>query len=206
MKKSIIFIAAGAFLAFSACDKGGTNEVRILPVHADVSVPAPNSASSVFLQKSAMDVTATDDVVVVDVMLRSTNSQSYDALAFDVIFDPGLVQISRIDWASTPLGDCTGSGTCVPLCQNNVSPSATTPANTSGDLVLGVALTSGCPGATASTATRLMSLWFFAATVGTSDISLRDNGAGDCGILSGGSAVVPAIPCDSAVATVTATR
>ena len=98
------------------------------------------------------------------------------------------------------------SGGCNPSCLNNVSPSAAVPANTSGDLVIGVALTSGCPGATASTATPLMSLWFIAATVGTSDISLKDNGAGDCGILSGGSAVVPAIPCDSVVATVTAAR
>jgi hypothetical protein len=208
MKNPIIFMVTGVLLALSACDKGGNDEVRILPVHADVSVPAPNSASSVFLQKSAMDVTTTDDVVVIDVMLRSTGSQSYDDLALDVIFDPGLVQISRIDWAATPLGNCTlgGAGTCDPLCLNNVSPASATPANTSGDLVIAVSSKSGCPGATASTATRLMSLWFFAATVGTSDISLQDNGAGDCGILSGGSAVVPAIPCDSAVATVTAAR
>jgi hypothetical protein len=208
MKKPIIFIVAGALLAFSACDRGQKPEDKILPVHADVSVPAPASASSVFLQKSALDTTATDDVVVVDVMLRSTGSQTYDDLALDVIFDPGLVQISRIDWAATPLGDCTlgGSGTCDPICLNNVSPASATPANTSGDLVIAVASKSGCPGATASSATRLMSLWFFAATVGTSDISLQDNGAGDCGILSGGSAVVPAIPCDSVVATVTAAR
>jgi hypothetical protein len=208
MKNPIIFIVAGALLAFSACDKGGTDEVKILPVHADVSVLAPSKPSSVFFQKSAMDVTATDDVVVVDVMLRSTGSQTYDDLALDVIFDPGLVQISRIDWAATPLGDCTlgGSGTCDPICLNNVSPASATPANTSGDLVIAVATKSGCPSATASSATRLMSLWFFAATVGTSDISLQDNGAGDCGILSGGSAVVPAIPCDSVVAMVTAAR
>jgi len=209
MKNPIIFIVAGALLAFSACDKGGTNEVKILPVHADVSVPAPSLASSVFLQKSAMDVTAADDVVVVDVMLRSSGSQAYDGLALDVLFDPGLVQISRIDWAATPLGDCTlgGSGTCDPICANNVSPSATAPANTTGDLVIGVTLKGGCPGTTASTATRLMSLWFFAATVGASDISMDDHyHTGDCGILSAGVPVVPAIPCDSVVATVTAAR
>jgi hypothetical protein len=209
MKKPIIFfIVAGALLAFSACDRGQKPEDKVLPVHADVSVPAPSLASSVFLQKSAMDVTTTDDLVVVDVMLHSSVSQSYDDLALDVIFDPGLLQISRIDWATTPLGDCTlgGAGSCDPLCLNNVSPASATPANTSGDLVIAVSSKSGCPSATASTATRLMSVWFFAATVGTSDISLKDNGAGDCGILSGGSAVVPAIPCDSVVATVTAAR
>src|SRR5580765_7695354 len=124
-----------------------------------------------------MDVTTTDDVVVVDVMLRSTGSQSYDALALDVIFDPGLLQISRIDWAATPLGDCTlgGANACDPICANNVSPASATPANTCGDLVIAVSLKSGCPGTTASTATRLMSVWFFAATVGTSDISMDDH-------------------------------
>jgi hypothetical protein len=209
MKKPIIFIVAGALLAFSSCDKGTKNHVDILPVHADVSVPAPSLASGVFLQKSAMDVTATDDVVVVDVMLRSSGSQAYSALALEVMFDNGLVQISRIDWAATPLGDCTlnGAGACDPLCLNNVSPASAVPANSSGDLVIGVSLKSGCPGATASTATRLMTLWFIAATVGTSDISLKNNGAGDCGILDAvAQPVVPAIDCDPAVATVTAAR
>ncbi|HYV84425.1 MAG TPA: hypothetical protein VFB49_00790 [Patescibacteria group bacterium] len=206
MRTAIIFIAAGLLLPFAACDRGGNDEVKILPVHADVAVPPPSLSSDVFLQKSAMDVTTTDDVVVVDVMLRSTGSQAYSALALDVIFDPGLLQISRIDWASTPLGDCTSSGTCVPLCENNVSPSSADPANTIGDLVIGVALISGCPGATASTATRLMTLWFIATTVGNSDITLKDNGLGDCGILSAGLPVVPGIPCDPASATVTAAR
>ena len=209
MKRPIILIMAGALLALPACDKGNKNHVDILPVHADVSVPAPSGASDVFLQKSAMDATTTDDVVVVDVMLNSSGSQAYDALALEVIFDdPGLVQIGRIDWAATPLGDCTlnGAGACDPLCLNNVSPSSAVPANTSGDLLIGVASRTGCPGATASSGIRLMTLWFIATTVGSSHISLKDNGAGDCGILSAGSAVVPAIPCDPAVATVTAAR
>jgi hypothetical protein len=209
MRKAIVFIAAGLLLPVAACEHGGNEEIKIVPVHADVAVPPPSGATDVFLQKSAMDVTATDDVVVLDVMLRSSASQSYDSLALEVIMsDPGLVQIGRIDWAATPLGDCTlnGAGACDPLCLSNVSPSSANPANTTGDLVIGVALKGGCAGAIASTDTRLMSLWFIATTAGTSNISLKDNGAGDCGILSAGVPVVPAIPCDSAVATVTAAR
>lgn len=208
MKKPIIFIVAGALLAFSACDKSGNNEVKILPVHADVSVDTITADPAVFLRKSAADSNPTDQLVAVDVVLRDGAAPVFDAFTLELMFDPGLAQVSRITWNATPLGNCTGTMTSALLCLNNVSPSdpSTVPANTSGDLVIGVARTDGA-GTSNPGPVTLVTIWFFATTVGTSQLTLIDGpGSGDCEILGGSSPASLGFPCLSGNATIDAAR
>src|SRR5437867_9227298 len=183
MRKPII-IVAGALLAFSACDRGGSNHVDILPVHADVTVDLPTAMpdQQIFLQKSALDTSIADDLVVVDVMLRSSTPVTFYDIDMELLFDPGLVEVSRLEWSMTPLGDCTDTVAACPLyCTTNVSSSGTTPP---GDLILGIPTESCSPGATITGTVRLFSIWFIAASAGSSQLTLVDGpGSGDCEIL-----------------------
>ena len=210
MKRPIIFIVAGALLALPACDKGNKNHVDILPVHADLTIDAITTDPAVYLARSAMDISAADDVIVLDVMLRDSTAPAFDAFTLEVQFDPGLAQVSRIVWNATPLGDCTGSGVCDPICANNVSPSdhLTVPANTSGDLLIGVSRKPApCTGTSNPGPVPLLSLWFIATTVGTSQVKLIDGaGTGDCEILGGSSPASLGFPCLSGNATIIAAR
>jgi hypothetical protein len=207
MKKPIIFVVAGALLAFSACDKGEKNKVDILPVHADLAIDTITTDPAVYLARSSMG-TGAADVVAIDVMLRDGAAPTFDAFTLEVMFDPGLQQVGRVIWNATPLGDCTGTGACDPICGNNVSPSGTStiPANDSGDLLIGVATKpTPCTGTSNPGPVPLLTLWFISTTVGTSQVKLIDGaGHGDCEILSGAASL--GFPCLSGNATITAAR
>jgi hypothetical protein len=206
MKKPIILVVAGALLAFSACDKGQSNVDKILPVQANLAIDTITT-DGVYLARSAMG-TGLADAVAIDVVLRDGAAPTFDAFTLEVTFDPGLQQVGRIIWNATPLGDCTGTGACDPLCLNNVSPSglSTIPANTSGDLLIVVAAKpSPCTGASNPGPVTLLTLWFISTTVGTSQVKLIDGaGHGDCEILSGAASL--GFQCFSGNATIVATR
>jgi hypothetical protein len=207
MRNVLILLFASLLLVIAACSKSSNNEDKILPVHADVTVDAVTATPAIFLQKSASN-TGQIDVVALDIMLRPSGTASFSAITMEVKFDPALVQIGQIDTSASPLGDCQSTGSCVPTCGNNVSSSGSGPtANVSGDLLLGVTKLFPCPGVSVSTETPLLTLWFIATTVGTSQITLVDGaGNGDCEILSGNPPVSLGIPCYSGNATIVAAR
>jgi hypothetical protein len=208
MRNVLTVVFAGLLLAIAACSKSGNTEDKILPVHANISVDAVTATPAIFFQTSASN-TGQNDVVAVDIMLRPSGSVSFSAIDMEVKFDPGLVQIGQIDTSASPLGDCQTTTTCAPICSNNVNPSsASTPkANDVGDLILGIATNGLCPGVTVSTTTHLLTLWFIATTVGTSQITLVDTAStGDCEILSGSPPVPLPITCYSGNATIVAAR
>jgi hypothetical protein len=123
----------------------------------------------------------------------------------EINFTPGVVQVGQIDASATPLGGC-GSGLCPPICADNIAPSNATPANTTGNLVLGVESQQCGTTANVTTTVRLLTISFIGASVGTSPITLVDGpGTGDCEILDSNGDPLP-ITCDSGGATVTVTR
>jgi hypothetical protein len=187
-----------------ACSKDKNEASDILPIHAVLSITAPAADPVVFFKQSPVDTTSNDDVVFVDVMLHSSAMQSFDAFDLEIRFNPGLVQVGRVNGTATPLGNCDSSDPCHPICQNNAgTPSPN--ANVTGDLIIGVAAQPGCMTAAVPPDVKLLTLGFFAAAEGSSTLELVDGpGTGDCEILSDVSALP--IPCDSGNATVNASR
>jgi hypothetical protein len=198
-------------LTFAGCS-GDENKDVILPLQARFDVAAVGGDPVIFFQKSPTDTNLTDDVVVVDVMLRSSASITFDAIDMEILFDPSLLQVGQVDMTTTPLGpcpanlasSCSSNGPTDPLCCSNANA-----ANSSGDLIIGVSRTGGS-GATVTGTDKLMTLRFIGATVGTSMVRFETTlPSGDCEILTG---VPPAplvnlgVPCDSDNATVTVAR
>ncbi len=117
-------LAAGALLLLPSCGKS-KNENKILPVSADIRIdnPATFPAPSVFLQK----VSASGDLVIVDVMLRTSSAVTFDAFDLDLTFDPGIVQLGGnvLDplFATTPFcgHDATNPVTTDCFCNASVT-------------------------------------------------------------------------------------
>ena len=202
--KSFVALALLPLAGLLACNNNN-NEDQILPVRASLTIQTVNSDPAVFFQASALDTSTDDNMVVLDVMLRSGAAVNFEAITLEITFDPGLAQIAQIDANTTPLGDCTSSNACAPLCLNNVVATQNAPsANSTGDLIIGVAAKPLCPTGNAGTV-KLMTLGFLATTVGSSAITLVDGaGPGDCEILHNGNSL--AIPCDSGGATIVGFR
>lgn len=178
-------------------------ETKILPIRAAFTVDAVSTDPVVFLQQNPDDTSSTDDVVLIDVMLRDMTVQPFEKFNLEVRFDPGIVQIAEVDDTATPLGDCRSSSPCAPLCFNNVQD-----ANGTGKLIIGVSSNASCPGSAGGNL-PLLTLGFIASSIGTSRIVLFDGaGSGDCEILSSsGASLTPLdIPCDDGNATVIGTR
>jgi len=195
---------AAALLALNAC--GNKNdEDKILPTRASLEVTPPATDPLVYLDKNPNDTDTTDDVVLVDVMLRDSGGATFSSFTLELTFNPGVVQVGQIVNNATPLGDCTNPPACNLLCQDNVSPSSATPANTTGDLLLGVASGQLCTPVTVTTPTRLLTIAFIGASVGSSQLDLVDGpGSGDCEILDGLNPL--SITCDAGGATINVTR
>lgn len=197
--------AAAALLALNACGNKNNEGDKILPTRASLEVTPPATDPLVYLDRNPNDTDATDDVVLVDVMLRDSVGATFNSFTLEMTFDPGVVQVGQIINDTTPLGDCHNPPACTLLCQDNVSPSAATSANTSGDLLLAVASGSSCPSASVSAPTRLLTIVFIGSTVGSSTLELVDGpGTGDCEILDD---LIPlAITCNAGGATINVTR
>jgi len=201
---------AAMLLALAACG-GGDDENAILPTMASFTVTTPLIDPVVYLQKNAGDTTDTDNVVVVDVMLRHGAGVTFSAFTLEMSFTPGVVQVGQIDASTTPLGECGGSGPCPLICHDNLSPSDVDPANSTGTLLIGVGA-QGCGTAATVTGTeRLLTISFIGASVGESLLDLVDDPApvitalGDCEILDAAGDRLP-IPCVDGGAKITVAR
>jgi len=204
LSRWLVVPAAAVLLALAACG-GGDEKNNILPTYTSFTVTPPLTDQLVFLQKNPADTNNADNIVIVDVMLRHNAGVNFTAFTLEVTFDPGVVQVGQVDASATPLGECGGAGLCPPLCADNVDPSNATPANATGDLVIGVAKTCGAA-ATVTGTDRLLTISFIGASVGQSTLTLVDDaGHGDCEILDSNGDPLP-ITCDSGGAMVTVAR
>ncbi len=216
------FAAAGVMLLLAACGGTRSNNISIKPISADVTFThAPSGDHVVYLDKG----TAIGDVVTLNLMLRSSTPITMDAFAFDVFFDPGIVNVSGpqspvplptpTPFSDTFLGTCNATVTCPPAAapvQNPICLLNSADANFTGDLALGVAVNApsmtGCPAQTTTPGmdTRLVTLVFDAATTGSSRIQLPpiSTSAARCAILLNGAAI--AISCDDRGAVLTGSR
>lgn len=200
MSKKWTAVVCAVLAMCLACSKPKKEVSDILPIHAVVTITPTTADPVVFLKQSPLETTSNDDVLFVDVMLHSSTLQSFDDFSLEIRFNPGLVQVGRVDGTATPLGNCDSSGPCAPICENNAAT-----ANANGELFIGVPAKTGCPTASVSGTVKLMTLIFIAAAEGTSTLELVDGpGGGDCEILSDVTALP--IPCDSGNATVSASR
>lgn len=200
-----MFVAAAVLVAVCGCSSNEPENV-ITPNAARLEINDVATDPAVFLRKNPTDTSNADDVVVVDVMLRSTAAIDFSTINIELLFDPGVVQIGQLNMTATPLGDCTSAASCAPLCLENASTSGADAANKTGDLVVGVSARALCPAASATGEVTLMTLAFIGASTGSSTLTLVDGaGHGDCEILDANQAALP-IPCDSGGATVIVTR
>jgi len=199
--------AAAALLALAACG-GSDDEIVILPTAASFSVTAPTADPVVFFQKNPADTSDADTMVMVDVMLSSAAAVTFSSFTLEVTFDPGVVQVGQIDASATPVGGCGSPAACAPICADNISPSSADPANTTGDLLIGVA-NPLCPPANVTGTVKLLTIAFIGSSVGPSPLTLVDDGGsavqGDCEILDAAGSRLP-IPCDSGGAMITVAR
>jgi hypothetical protein len=194
-------VAAVALVALAAC--GNKNEEdKILPTRASLDVTPPATDPLVYLDKNPNDTDTTDDVVLVDVMLRDSGVAAFNSFNLELTFDPGVVQVGQIVNSATPLGDCGNPPACGLQCLDNVSPSAGTSANTTGQLLLGVD-SPWCPTVPVSIPTRLLTIAFIGASVGSSPLTLVP-GSGSCEILDGLNPLP--ITCNAGGATIDVTR
>ena len=195
-----------ALVALAGCNDDD-NEDAIHPVHASFEVDPVSADPAVFFVKSPTDVNATDDIVVVDVMLRSTGGTTFSAFTMEIHFDPTVLQIGQLDLTATALGDCTSGAALHPICSDNIDPAPPiAPANDSGELLLGVSAQNGGPLASVTGIEKLFTLRFVGASVGTSDITFTQGaGSGDCEILDATPADL-GITCESGAAHVVVAR
>ncbi len=211
-----IFVA----LLVPACGGHNKTENRIRPIEARLTiVPFPGTPDpAVFLEGTA----AMGDLVTMDVKLHNGTGTpiDFDAYTLEFHFDPLLVNVSDVfNVNPAVLGQCCfpnspTCSSCDPLCSVNAN------ADTTGVLLLGVAALPGCPTASVTGDTTLLTLGFTAATtipgppVPPNDpnaapgrISLISGaGHGDCEILNGVGVVDLGIPCVDGSAYITASR
>jgi hypothetical protein len=162
--------AATLLVAFvlPACGGHNKTENRIRPIEARLTiVPFPGTPDpAVFLEP----VSTTGDLVTVDVKLHNTtgNPIDFDAFTLEFTYDFNLVQIGNaFDVNSLLLGDCNAGSTCDPLCSNNAADAnrgLTVDVNGKAHFVMGVAARSGCPTASVTSDTTLVTLGIIAAT------------------------------------------
>jgi hypothetical protein len=105
------------------CHGDDRNPLQVLPIRAticfgDCAAPEPEpSGPAVFFRQSAADTDPDDDLIILDVMLRTAASLEFDAFTLEVRFDPGIVNVGGDPMASlftsTPFGTCNQ---CLRIC------------------------------------------------------------------------------------------
>jgi hypothetical protein len=197
-----------------ACGGRNENENKIAPIRASLDIAPVLDDPAVFFREHA-DQDPGDDLVFIDVVLRTTSPTVFDAFTLEIHFDPALVQVaggSSGVFLDTPFGVCNEvvSSCTVPSAQDPLCVFSGDESITTGELLLGVTanIGYGCPAATASGEVKLLTLGFAAASTGTSSIDLIYNSdpmtPGDCEILNGLGDL--GIPCFDGNATLSATR
>ncbi len=157
-----------AALVSPACSGSNKSENRIKPIEAKLNMAAfPGTPDpAVFLEP----VRTTGDLVTVDVKLHNTTGApiDFDAFTLEFTYNFHLVQIGDVfDVNPIVLGDCSAGPSCSPLCSNNVADAnlgLTADVNGKAHFVMGVAATPGCPTASVTSDTPLVTLGFIAAT------------------------------------------
>jgi hypothetical protein len=117
----LVTIACAALL-LPACrgDEGKRNQ--ILPIRASIDLPDPEPPGpAVFLRQSIFDTDPDDDLVVLDVVLRTPADLEFDAFNLEIHFDPGIVNVGGDPddppFSATPFGTCNQCvRTCMPPC------------------------------------------------------------------------------------------
>jgi hypothetical protein len=127
----LLAAAACATLLLPACRGDEGNPSQVLPIRASIVLPDPEPlGSAVFFRQSVSDTDADDDLVILDVMLRTSASVEFDAFTLEVRFDPGIVNVGgdpmASPFSSTPFGTCSQClRLCAPPCPTLPCPSAT---------------------------------------------------------------------------------
>jgi len=215
-----------AALLLPACGGHNKSENRIKPIQATLNLDAfpgtPDAA--VFLEK----VSTTGDLVTVDVRLHNAtgNPIDFDAFTLEFTYDFNLVQVGDVFSVNGALlGDCNAGNPCDPLCSDNAADAnrgLSVDAGGRAHFVMGVAAKSGCPAASVSADTTLVTLGFVAASTISGPVPPNDPskapgrialiagpGNGDCEILQNVAEVLVSgqpIPCTDGNAYLTATN
>jgi hypothetical protein len=179
-----------AVLLVPACGGHNKSENRIKPIQANLSITtfpgAPDPA--VFLEK----VSTTGDLVTVDVKLHNTTGSpiDFDAFTLEFTYDFNLVQVGSVfDVNPSLLGDCT-TGTSCTVCLNNAdraNQGLTVDANGKAHFIMGVSALPGCPTASVTSDTTLVTLGFIAASTIAAPVPANDptNAPGRITLISG---------------------
>ncbi len=183
------------------------------PIVADVTIQDTSATDpAVYLDRFS----ASNDLVTIDVRMRTASSVDFDAFNIELLFDPGHIRVSQVFATSTPFGSCgtlmsgcatgTGSPGCLPFCCANA-----VDANITGDLILGVSAPAGCT-VTSAADQILTRLVFIAAATGSSRLAFVDApGTGDCEVLMAdpmtpNTLIDLNVPCRDGMAEFTSTR
>ena len=210
-----------------ACGHGSKSENRIKPLEAVLTMPnfsgTPDPA--VFLEKGQA---SGGDLVILEVKLRNGtgNPIDFDAFTLEFTYDFNLIQIGDVfEVNGALLGDCGAGKVCDALCSNNAAASnqgLTVDGNGKAHFLMGVAARPGCPTASVTTDTTLVSIGFIAATTIPGPVSpnnpdtapgrialISGAGRGDCEILQNVAEVLvngQPISCNDGGAYLTATN
>jgi hypothetical protein len=188
-------------LLLPVCGGKDRSENRIKPIvatlHIDTFPGTPDPA--VFLEK----VSTTGDLVTVDVKLHNGTGGpiDFDAMTLEFTYDFSLIQVGDVFQVNPGvLGDCNAGTVCDPACLSNAADAnkgLTVGVDGKAHFVMGVAALPGCPTASITSDTTLVTLAFIAATTIPEPIPPNDAtqakgritlvsgpGRGDCELLS----------------------
>src|SRR5262249_30616023 len=141
-------------------------ENRIKPITATLTItPFPGSPDpAIYLEP----VSTTGDLVTVNVKLHTSAPVAFSSLDLEFAYDFTRVQITDVfDVNPAILGDCNDTGNCQPLCRPNAADATQgipSYPDGLGHFVLGVSALPGCPTASLTTDTTLVTIGFQAAT------------------------------------------
>ncbi|HZM70595.1 MAG TPA: hypothetical protein VFB95_09530 [Candidatus Cryosericum sp.] len=203
------------------------DESKILPIRAVATVDTVPDDPAIFLAVSPLDTKTDDSIVSIDVMVRMTAAQEFDAVSLQVRFDPGIVQFAGFIQSPendgvtfNPFGECNSgmtycdkhpfippptppAPTTGPLCQSNGT-------SQPGNAFIGMAARpppSLCDSFNRSGTFKLLTLNFIASSVGSTRIELVSSPqTGDCEILNNLVELAGPVPCIDGMATITASR
>lgn len=198
---------------------------KITPIHAVATVQPVLDDPAIFLAQSPLDNDSSDDIVLIDVMLRMTAAHEFDDVSLQVRFDPGIVQFAGFTQSTTtdngvtfynPFGLCgSGATFCDKYHPMPPAPGTTGPQCLSngtsqpGNAFIGMAAlpSSLCDSYNKSGTIKLLTLNFIAASVGSTRIELvSGTQSGDCEILDNLLELPGPVPCIDGMATITASR
>jgi len=151
-----------------SCHDSNTNENRIKPILATLHmVTSPGTPDpAVYLE----EVSTTGDLVIVDVKLRNGTGSpiDFDAFTLEFTYDFNLIQVGDAFTVNpSVLGDCHAQTVCDPICNTNATDAnhgLTVDVNGKSHLFMVVAAKAGCPTASITADTTLVTLGFIAAT------------------------------------------